>query len=125
MKKATYESVDQYIATQPDPTKSILEQVRRAIRKAIPKAEECISYNMPTYKLNKKAVIYFAGWKNHYSIYPASSNIVDSLKLELVPYEIRNGTIKFPYSMPAPSRLIESIAKLRATEHSQQSSRTE
>ena len=116
MPKTDYQSVDEYLAAQSDSTRKALERVRRAIRKAIPKAEEVISYQIPTYKLNGGAVIYFAGWKAHYSLYPASAKLVAEFKDELSPYEVRKGTIRFPLSEPVPTELVERIARFRAME---------
>ena len=87
------------------------------MRKALPRAEEVISYQIPAYKLNGRVVIYFAGWKEHYSIYPAQRRLVAAFKTRLAPYEVNNkGTIRFPLSEPVPARLIEAIAKFRAME---------
>jgi len=116
MAKTDFKSVDEYIASQPDDARRILERVRAAVRKALPEAEEAISYQMPTYRLNGRAVIYFAGWKQHYSLYPASGNLVASFGDNLKPYEISKGTIRFPFSAPVPAKLIEAIAKFRAEE---------
>ena len=87
------------------------------MRKALPTAEEVISYQIPAYKLNGRVVIYFAGWKEHYSIYPAQRRLVAAFKTRLAPYEVNNkGTIRFPLSEPVPARLIEAIATFRAQE---------
>jgi len=72
MTKSNFSTVDEYIAAQPEAVQPILECVRRTIRKALPRAEEVISYKMPAYKLHGGIVLYFAGWKQHYSIYPAT-----------------------------------------------------
>jgi uncharacterized protein YdhG (YjbR/CyaY superfamily) len=92
-----------------------LELVRGAIRKAVPKAEESISYNIPTYKLGGKAVLYFAGWKKHYSIYPVTAGILAGLQDESAPHKVVKSTLQFPLSAPVPVALIKKIAKLRAT----------
>ena len=77
------------------------------MRKALPSAEEVISYQIPAYKLNGRVVIYFAGWREHYSIYPAQRRLVAAFKERLAPYEVNNkGTIRFPLSEPVPARLI-------------------
>jgi uncharacterized protein YdhG (YjbR/CyaY superfamily) len=110
------DSIDDYIASQPEAVQAILVRVRAAIRKAVPRAEESISYNIPTYKLGGRPLIYFAAWKKHYSIYPASASLAKEFKEELAPYEIEKGTIRFPYSEPAPVKLIARIAKFRARE---------
>jgi uncharacterized protein YdhG (YjbR/CyaY superfamily) len=109
-------SVAEYLASQPPAARSTLRKVRAAIRKALPKAEETLSYKIPTYRIGGKAVIYFAAWKNHYSIYPASRAMLTALKDDLVPYEIEKGTIRFPYDRTVPIALIARIAKLRAAE---------
>ena len=117
MAKTKSTSVAEYIALQPPRTRAVLRKVRAAMRKALPKAEEVISYQIPAYKLNGRVVIYFAGWKEHYSIYPAQRRLVAAFREKLAPYEVNNkGTIRFPLSEPVPARLIEAIAKFRAKE---------
>jgi uncharacterized protein YdhG (YjbR/CyaY superfamily) len=73
MAKPSFKSVDEYIASQPEAAQSVLERVRATIRKTVPRAEEMISYNIPTYKIDGEPMIYFAGWKQHYSLYPSAS----------------------------------------------------
>jgi uncharacterized protein YdhG (YjbR/CyaY superfamily) len=114
--KTNFTSVDDYIDAQPDYVRGALNRVRTIIRKALPKAEEVISYQMPAYKLNEERVIFFAGWKQHYSLYPAGDRLVAAFTDELAPYKISRGTIRFPLSEPVPAKLIERIAKFRAKE---------
>ena len=96
---------------------AVLERVRSTIRKAVPGAEEAISYQMPAFKLNGRYVLYFAGWKQHYSLYPSTDPLVAAFKDELAPYEVNGkGTIRFPLSEPVPVKLIAGIAKFRAKE---------
>lgn len=116
MAKTDFKSVDEYIASHPEAAQGILERVRSAIRKAVPGAEEAISYQIPAYKLHGSPVLYFAGWRQHYSLYPATGHVVSTFKDELAPYEVRKGTIRFPLSQPVPVKLIERIAKARAKE---------
>jgi uncharacterized protein YdhG (YjbR/CyaY superfamily) len=116
MAKTGFKSVDDYIALQPKTAQDALELVRTTIRKALPHAVELISYTMPTYKVNGRPVLYFAGWKRHYSLYPASVQLIARCKDDLAPYEVEKGTIRFPLSEPVPVRLIGLIAKLRARE---------
>lgn len=116
MAKTDFKSVGEYIAAQPEDAQAILKRVRSTIRKAVPGAKESISYKIPTYKLHDQVVIYFAGWKQHYSLYPASERIVEALKDDLAPYEVNKGTIRFPLTQPVPVKLIERITKLRAKE---------
>jgi len=114
--KTHFKSVDEYIASQPKAVQHVLKRVRSTIRKALPGAEEIISYNIPTYKLHGSPVLYFAGWRQHYSLYPSTDHVVAEFKDELAPYEVDKGTIRFPLSEPVPVKLVEGIAKLRAKE---------
>lgn len=114
--KTGFQSVDEYIASQPDAVQRILKRVRSTIRKAVPEAEELISYQIPAYKLHGRPVLYFAGWKQHYSLYPAGDRLVSAFKDDLAPYEVEKGTIRFPLSVPVPVKLIAGIAKFRAKE---------
>jgi uncharacterized protein YdhG (YjbR/CyaY superfamily) len=108
--------VDEYIAAQPKSVQGILEQVRSTIRKAVPRAEEVISYKMPTYLLNGDRLLYFAAWKKHYSLYAATKKVVEAFHDELASYQIDKGTIRFPLAEPVPVKLIGRIAKFRAQE---------
>jgi uncharacterized protein YdhG (YjbR/CyaY superfamily) len=116
MAKTDFRSVDEYIATHPEDVQAILQRVRSTIRKALPGAEEVISYQIPTYKLHGGTVIYFAGWKQHYSLYPATDRLVEAFRDDLAPYKVNKGTIRLPLSQPVPVKLIERIAKFRAKE---------
>lgn len=116
MAKIQFQSVDAYIQSQPPAVQAALNRVRGAIRRAVPKADELISYNMPTYKLGANVFLHFAAWKTHYSLYAASEAILVEFKDDLRPYAIDKGTIRFPLSDPVPETLIERIARFRATE---------
>ncbi len=116
MAKTDFKSVDEYIATLPDAVRPVMERVRSTICKAMPGAEEVISYQIPAYKLHGGAVIYFAGWKHHYSLYPATARVLEAFKDDLASYAVSKGTIRFPLGEPVPVKLIEGSAKLRARE---------
>jgi len=116
MAKTDFKSVDDYISTFPEDVQAILQRVRRTIRKAVPGADEVVGYQIPGYKLRGARVIYFAGWKEHYSLYPVSAGLVKSFKAGLPPYEVRKDTLRLPLSKPVPVKLIEHIAKARAKE---------
>jgi uncharacterized protein YdhG (YjbR/CyaY superfamily) len=114
MKQTAPKSVDEYIAGQPETVRPTLEKVRAAIRKAVPDAVECIGYGIPGYKLHGKPMLYFAGFKEHYSLFAASGTFFAALEDELRGYIRRKGTVQFPLSKPVPVKLITRIAKLRA-----------
>ena len=110
-------TIDSYIADFPRPTQAVLKRVRAAIRKALPGAEEGISYRIPTFRVAGKPVIYFAGFKEHYSVYPFTKTLIDAFSREARRYELSHkGTIRFPYDEPVPERFIVRIAKFRAKE---------
>ena len=116
MKKTAAKTVSDYISGFPRPVQTVLKRVRAILRKSMPGAEEVISYQIPAYKIDGRAVLYFAAWKEHYSIYPSTARLVAAFKDELADYERSKGTIRFPLSEPVPARLIERIAKFRAKE---------
>ena len=105
-----------YIAGFPPPARSTLKRLRSIIRRAVPAAEEMISYQIPAYKLHGRPVLFFAAWKDHYSLYPSNSRLVAAFRDQLSKYELSKGTIRFPLSEPVPVRLIERIARFRARE---------
>jgi uncharacterized protein YdhG (YjbR/CyaY superfamily) len=109
-------SVAEYIAAQPAPHRPVLKSVRQAIRKALPGATEGISYRIPIYKLDGRMVLYFAGFKAHYSIYPATARLRRALGTELRGRLHSKATIRFSYEEKVPARLIARIARLRAEE---------
>lgn len=74
---------------------------------------------MPTYKVPEGPVLYFAGWKKHFSLYPASASLVAAFKADLAPYVVNKGTIRFLLTQPVPVKLIERIARFRAREVAQ------
>jgi uncharacterized protein YdhG (YjbR/CyaY superfamily) len=108
------DNVDAYIAAQPARARAKLGEVRAAIRKALPKAREVISYKIPAYKHGDRTVLYFAGWKSHYALYPFGERVVAAFKEELAPYKVSGSTIRFPIFAPVPAGLIARIAKFRA-----------
>jgi uncharacterized protein YdhG (YjbR/CyaY superfamily) len=114
--KAAVASVDDYIGAQPAAVRPILQRVRSVIRKALPAAEETISYKIPTYKLRGSAVVHFAGWKEFYSIYPLNDRVAASLKGDLAGFEVKKSTLHLSFSRPVPAKLIERIVKLLAKE---------
>ena len=125
MKSATPRNIDRYISGFPADVRPVLERVRSTIRKAVPKAEEAISYGIPAFKVNGRTIMYFAGWKQHYSIYPSNDRLVARFKDELEPYEVNGkGTIRFPLAKPIPVQLIAGIARFRAKESAERAKAT-
>ncbi len=120
MARPSFISVDEYIASQPEAVQGTLARVRSIIRKAVPGAEETISYRIPTYKLHGRPVVYFAGFTRHFSLYPSTGSVVAALGEDARRYVVSKGTFRFPLSEPVPVTLIQRIAKLRAKEVAEQ-----
>ena len=112
--KTSFKSVNEYIASKPKEARVVLERVRGAIRKGAPAAEEGLSYQMPVYTLDGVPVLYFAAWKAHYSLYPATDALVAAFARELAPYERSKGTIRMRLGVPVPVTLIQRIARFRS-----------
>lgn len=115
-KKAVFNSIDDYIATFPEDVQKIMQQLRKTIIAAAPKAEEKISYQMPTFTLNGRYLVYFAGWKTHIAFYGAPRDNAE-FKEDLSVYESGQGTLKFPLDKPMPLKLIGKIVKFRVAEN--------
>lgn len=109
-------TVSAYIAAQPKSSQPVLKKVRALIRRVVPKADESISYQIPTYKLDGELVIFFAGWRDTFSLYPATGAMNEILGEKLEPYKVSKGTLKFSLTEPLPEKLIERIVKIRAGE---------
>jgi uncharacterized protein YdhG (YjbR/CyaY superfamily) len=112
---AVPKDIDDYIAGFPAEVRELLEQMRAAIKKAAPQAEEKISYRMPAFFLNGN-LIYFAAFKNHIGLYPGAG-AVESFKQELSVYRGAKGSVQLPLDKPIPSDLIERIVKFRIEEN--------
>lgn len=102
------ETIDAYIVSQPEEIQPYLRAVRKAIKEAIPEAEEKISWSMPTF-WKKHNLIQFAGFKNHIGLYPGPE-AVEQFAEQLKDYKTSKGTIQFPYKKPIPLELIAGIA---------------
>jgi uncharacterized protein YdhG (YjbR/CyaY superfamily) len=117
MARPHFTTVDEYIASFPSNVQVVLQTIRRAIREAVPEAEEVIGYQMPAYKFHGW-LIYFAGFKKHYSLFcPQPDALLEAFKEELSRYEMSKSTIKFPLDQPVPVELIRKMAKHRAEEY--------
>lgn len=111
MTRTTVKNVDEYIRSFPPKVQTILKKIRQTIKKTAPKAEEVISYGIAGYKYHG-ILIYFAGFTNHVSIYPAPRTAPE-FKKELNSYKGGKGTIQFPLDKPIPSDLVKRIVKYR------------
>ncbi|MFH5879833.1 iron chaperone [Arthrobacter sp. NA-172] len=108
-----FETVDDYIAAQPDEVQTILREIRRRAYAAVPGAGQTISYGIPTITFDGHSVVYFAAWKHHISVYPAPGGD-EEFERGIAPYRASKGTLKFPLGKPIPYELIEKVASLLA-----------
>lgn len=106
---------DSYIATQPEATRLVLEQLRQIIKGIVPDAEEVISYQMPAFKQNGM-LVWYAGYKKHVGLYP-SSTPMQAFKDELTAYKTSKGAIQLPLDKPLPVELITKIVKFKMDEN--------
>lgn len=115
MQKVTDKSIEKYIKKFPDEVQVILKEVKGVIKSVAPETTEGISYGIPTFYLHGKYLVYFAGFKNHISVYPATTDAVNKVE-GLVKYKVSTGTLKFPLNEPVPFSLIKQFVKYRLEE---------
>ncbi len=108
MKTENFKDIDTYIALQTVEVRATLEKMRHAIKKAVPKAEEVISYQMPAFRFHGM-LIYFAVFKKHYSIFVPT--VLHLFKDELADFKTTKATVNFPFGKAVPFSLIAKIAK--------------
>lgn len=113
--RSTASSIDEYIAEFPPETQKVLEELRALIKGLAPGATEKISYAIPTFDLNGRHLVHFAGYKSHIGLYPGSSGI-EAFKEELKPYKSAKGSVQFPLGQPLPTDLIRRIVEFRVQE---------
>lgn len=114
-KQAAPQTIDEYIAACPKDVQPVLEQVRGAIRKAAPAAEEAIKYQIPTFVLDGN-LVHFGAFKHHIGFYPTSSGTA-KFASELAKYNGSKGTVQFPLDKPMPLGLIGRITRFRVKEN--------
>lgn len=114
-----FKSIDDYISRFPVATQKMLTAIRGTIGKNIPGAEETISYGIPTFKVNGRSVIYFAGFKKHIGLYPVPTGNKTFDKAFSSYKTSGKGTIQFPLDKPIPHALISRILKYRLKENAE------
>jgi uncharacterized protein YdhG (YjbR/CyaY superfamily) len=116
---STPKDVHSYLAKVPEPARSTLEKVRKAIRAAVPEAEEAISYQMPAFRYKGRFLVSYAAYKDHCSFFPMSGDVFSKHKDELKAaeaYMTGKGTLQFPLDKPLPSAIVKKIVKIRIKE---------
>jgi uncharacterized protein YdhG (YjbR/CyaY superfamily) len=108
--------IDEYLAALDEPKRTTLQKLRETIRGVIPRAEECISYGMPAFRLEGKVVAGFAAFKNHLAYLPHSGSVLRELADDLAAYESTEGSLHFPVDRPLPKALVKKLITSRLNE---------
>ena len=108
-------NVDEYIAGSPADLQQRLKQVRKIIGGLLPDAQEAISYAIPVFKINNANLVFFAGFKNHVSVYPVPKG-TEAYRKEIIQYQTGKGTLQFSHDKPIPEKLIAKTVKLLVKE---------
>lgn len=120
--RSTASTIDEYIAEFPAKTQVLLEKMRALIKATAPDATETIAYAIPTFDLNGKHLVHFAGYAKHIGLYPTPSGLV-AFEAELKPYKSGKGSAQFPLDQPLPTDLIRRIVEFRVGENTRKSSK--
>lgn len=110
------ESVDEYLATLSAEKRSALQHLRKAIRSAAPRAEECISYGIPAFRLAGRVLVHFHAATNHCSFFPGAYPLV-ACKSDVAKYDASKGTVRFPPAKPLPASFVRKLVKVRIVQH--------
>lgn len=116
MMSAKPQTIDEYLAPLSNEKRAALEKLRRAIKSAAPKAEECISYHLPSFRLGGRMLVSFGAWANHCAFYPGA-HPVEAHKDELKAYETSKGAIRFKADSPLPATLVRNLVRTRIAEY--------
>jgi uncharacterized protein YdhG (YjbR/CyaY superfamily) len=113
-------TIDEYLSCLDEPKKTALERLRKTIKAIAPTARECISYGVPTFKLNGKMLVSFGAAAKHCALYPGAYPIA-SCKDDLAAYDTSKGTVRFPTDKPLPATLVRKLVKARLAQRTRQS----
>lgn len=112
-------TIDEYIAGFPAETQRALAEIRALVKSTAPNATETISYAIPTFDLNGRHLVHFAGYAKHIGFYPIPTGI-EAFKDELEPYKQGKGSVQFPLDQPLPVDLIRRVVEFRVKENLRQ-----
>jgi uncharacterized protein YdhG (YjbR/CyaY superfamily) len=109
-------TIEDYLADLPDDRRDGVQTLRRVAGAAAPEAVETIAYQMPTLRLEGRFLVSWAAYRRHYSLFPASGVVVETLGEDIAPYLAGRGTIRFPADHPIPKDLVTRVVRTRVTE---------
>jgi uncharacterized protein YdhG (YjbR/CyaY superfamily) len=116
MQKNSLKTIDDYLAAVPEDKRAALENLRRMIKSAAPKATETISWQMPSFR-HQGLLVGFAAFKEHCSLFPMSSTVIAAHRKDLAGYATSKGTIRFTVDKPLPAALVKKLVKARIAEN--------
>jgi uncharacterized protein YdhG (YjbR/CyaY superfamily) len=116
------DEIDRYLAGVDEPARGALEQLRRDVLSVVPRAEQCISYGVPAFKVDGKTIAGFAAFKNHLSYLPHSGSTLPALADELVAYRGTKSSLHFALDQPLPAELVRKLIETRMRELDSRSS---
>src|SRR5437667_12764045 len=109
-------TIDDYLATVNADDRAILEKLRKTIHAVAPKAEECMSYGIPAFRLNGRSLVFFGAWANHCAFYPGSSATLKKFRNDVKAFQTSKGTIRFSPDSPLPATMVKKLVKARLVE---------
>lgn len=112
-------TIDEYLARLSDDQRAALQRLRKAIKAAAPRAEECISYSLPAFCLDGRALVAFGATAKHCAFFPLSGTTIDAHRADLKNYNTSKGTIRFDAGRPLPVALVRKLVKARIAENAQ------
>src|SRR5437899_12310468 len=115
--KRSPKTIDEYLASVNANHRDALQKIREAIHAVAPNAKECISYGIPAFRLDGRALVFFGAWANHCSFYPGSSKTLKNFRGDLRGFQITKGTIRFSSDNPLPTTLVKKLVKARMAEN--------
>jgi uncharacterized protein YdhG (YjbR/CyaY superfamily) len=110
-------NIDEYLCRLSEDKRAALQGLRETIHAAAPDAEECISYQMPSFRLKTGMLVSFAAWKEHCALYPLSIATVRDLEADLRGFDAEKGTIRFAPDRPLPASLVTKLVEARVAEN--------
>jgi len=108
--------IEKYLARMPPETRRDVQTIRAAIRAAAPRATEVFSYGIPGFRFDDRPLVWYAGWKEHTSLYPLTAGMRRAHADELARYEQSKGTVRFPRTAKLPTALVKRLVKARIAE---------
>jgi uncharacterized protein YdhG (YjbR/CyaY superfamily) len=105
------QTINEYLAKLSPERRVALNKLRRTIRTAFPRAEECISYGIPAFRLDGRVVAWFAAAAHHLSFFPGG--VLELFEEELKDYQTSKGTVRFQPDHPLPARLVRRMINAR------------